>query len=130
VDQEKLDTHRRRAGPQGGLGISELVRFVDHGARNLLFLGAPGLGADMRKLALEFSVDFDDGGSVVKDHFSVPSAGGSADTFFTSNHGSRVVSGGAYGRGVLYRGLGHVVNDKNDLVFNVLNGGRTAYSSS
>ncbi len=38
VDQEKLDTQKRRNVGTKGLGVGELLQLVDHGAGNVLFM--------------------------------------------------------------------------------------------
>lgn len=126
--------------------FGDILDFVNAGG-NLMVAVNDGISDNLRNFAASCGVEFDKKGSQVVDHFHYES---SLDTKlqhsiilshqastspvilgeYISNKQSTTTEGGRSNNSpVLYRGIGHVVDDDNILAIKVLQGNPTTYSA-
>ncbi|KAJ3008807.1 hypothetical protein HKX48_008331 [Thoreauomyces humboldtii] len=113
----------------GELGVANLLEFVNKGG-NVLLAASSSISEAIRDFAYEFSVDFDESGTGVIDHFHKADASDATLVAASSFVGNKVavphtVSSGAP---VLFRGVGHRLTGKNVLMQPLLTGSPTAYA--
>jgi oligosaccharyltransferase complex subunit beta len=117
--------------------VEDLLEFMNKGG-NIMVAADDSIGGSLREFAESCGVEFDADGSSVVDHFSFSERNDKERThtaILTDNvfdSGSMLenfggVSSGA--RKVLYRGIGHAVDESNVLAVRVLKGGATTYSA-
>ena len=118
----------------GAYGVKDLLDF-SHSGGNMLVVANERSGKAIRRLAAECGVEYDADGSVVIDHFSHDEAhsGGSVlhetvKTFGVSPLAH--VVGDLGGKPVLYKGIGHAVDEDNFLAVKILTGNPTTYSAA
>lgn len=106
---------------KGTLDMGKLLDFVNDGG-NVLLAASENVKDAVRDFAIEFSVEYDEAGTRVLDSFN------RLDEYIFPNiiQNSRVFSKPA--SPLLYKGIGHKISGKNDLVFSLLNGSPSAYS--
>jgi len=106
---------------KGLLDMGKLLDFVNDGG-NVLLAASENVKDAARDFAIEFSVEFDEAGTSVFDAFS------RQDEYIIPNiiQNSRVFSKPI--APLLYKGIGHKVSGKNNLVFTLLNGSPSSYS--
>ena len=106
---------------KGPLGMGELLDFVNAGG-NVLVAASGKVTNAIRDFAIEFSVEFDEAKTSVFDSFNtqegyvVPNVIQNANVFSAPK------------APLLFKGIGHKVSGKNNLVFTLLNGSPSAYS--
>ncbi|KAI9096573.1 Dolichyl-diphosphooligosaccharide--protein glycosyltransferase subunit WBP1 [Phlyctochytrium arcticum] len=110
----------------GDLGIGGLLDFVNTGG-NILLAASSDISEPLRDFAYEFSVDFDPAGSAVQDHFHAVHH--DAGLFLATKHvGSDAIIPKSARGPILFRGVGHRVTKKNQLVQPLLVASSTAFS--
>lgn len=108
---------------KGTLNMGKLMDFVNDGG-NVLLGASQGIKEAARDFAIEFSVEFDEAETRVfdsfnrKDDYIIPHVIPNSHVFSTPT------------APLLYKGIGHKVSGKNNLVFSLLNGSPSAYSYS
>jgi len=118
----------------GEVSVAGLIEFVEAGG-NMMVMADCDMSASVRKLASLSGVDFDVEGSSVVDHFRFEDGlGGSSphtvihatgilkNTKILGNNASHMAP-------VLYRGIGHAVDENNILASKILTGGPSTYSA-
>lgn len=123
------------------LSQAELVDFVDKG-HNLMVFADDSSGMTYRRLANQFGIDFEQTGFLLRDHenersklysqdgeivFSKHVFEGLFDIREDGKHAYDVFS--ELKAEVAFRGIGHVVDPKNDFVFPILRAASTSFST-
>ncbi|KAI8904926.1 Dolichyl-diphosphooligosaccharide--protein glycosyltransferase subunit WBP1 [Powellomyces hirtus] len=115
----------------GELGIGNLMEFVSKGG-NVLIAASSQISEAIRDFAYEFSVDFDESGSGVQDHFLKIEQDDptliSVSNGFVGNSVA-VAPSVAKGPPILFRGVGHRLTGKNPLIQALLVGAPTTFAS-
>lgn len=106
---------------KGTLEMGKLLDFVNDGG-NVLVGASDKVKDAVRDFAIEFSVEFDDAGTGVFDSFNRQDEYIIPNVIQNSHVFSKPVAP------LLYKGIGHKVSGKNNLVFSLLNGSPSAYS--
>eukprot|EP00638_Chattonella_subsalsa_P005280 CAMPEP_0117754286 /NCGR_PEP_ID=MMETSP0947-20121206/12742_1 /TAXON_ID=44440 /ORGANISM="Chattonella subsalsa, Strain CCMP2191" /LENGTH=434 /DNA_ID=CAMNT_0005573353 /DNA_START=212 /DNA_END=1516 /DNA_ORIENTATION=- len=118
----------------GSLTRDHLMDYVDRGV-NLVVMADIKVSEAIRSLAAMSGIDYDTSGSQVVDHFQYEdNLGGSEPHTVIHATGllenTRVLGPDVKNMApVLYRGIGHAVDDDNILAVKVLTGGPSAYSA-
>lgn len=118
------------------ISFEDILEFVNHGGN--LLVGVNGeISDNMRNFAANCGVEFDKKGTEVIDHFSFLSSIDSSkshNSILAKNHIQSAPILGDYGTSensspVLYRGIGHVIDDENKLAIKILQGNPTTYAA-
>jgi len=115
----------------GDLKIASIIEFVNKGG-NLLVAASSDISESIRDLAIEFSVDFDESGTGVIDHFHRQKSDETTHTLISSsnvNHDTYIIKKSDKSNNpILFRGVGARLTGKNPLAVSVLSGEKTAFS--
>eukprot|EP00640_Fibrocapsa_japonica_P001078 CAMPEP_0113934304 /NCGR_PEP_ID=MMETSP1339-20121228/1637_1 /TAXON_ID=94617 /ORGANISM="Fibrocapsa japonica" /LENGTH=433 /DNA_ID=CAMNT_0000936047 /DNA_START=226 /DNA_END=1527 /DNA_ORIENTATION=+ /assembly_acc=CAM_ASM_000762 len=127
---------------EGVLDSTMIMDFLNQGG-NVLATGGVGLGSGMRQFGADCGIDWDEDGAQVIDHFHFSEGMGGSDPHTViqsrslgpalSSTSARTHVVGEYTPPthgpVLYRGIGHAVDESNILALQILTGNPTTYSA-
>ncbi|KAJ8323377.1 oligosaccharyl transferase glycoprotein complex, beta subunit [Batrachochytrium dendrobatidis] len=113
----------------GTVGVGGLIDYVNAGG-NVLLAASSELSEVVRDFAYEFSVDFDESGTSVFDHFNSihDSPSQIISSSFTNKTNFILSESTRQGPPVVFQGVGHKVTGKNILTFPILTASHSAYS--
>jgi oligosaccharyltransferase complex subunit beta len=108
-----------------------VLEFIDSG-RNVLLTASSNVADPVREIASECNVEFDAEDSFVIDHFNYDASDSGAHTLIVADNlvqdAPVIVS--KENAPVLFRGIGQDIEEDSELLFAVLSGSATAYSTN
>ncbi|KAJ6254656.1 dolichyl-diphosphooligosaccharide--protein glycosyltransferase 48 kda subunit [Anaeramoeba flamelloides] len=118
-------------GKSEEINVVDILDFIDSG-RSVIVATSSGLSDSVRELAIGCSIEFDEQGMSVVDHFNFKSGDKEHTSIITNNFCDIPSVIGDFEqdkKGVLFKGIGMKVQKNSPLNYRILNAPSTSYSS-